>query len=114
MINRITRIFTEALGWTHGVEFLCVAFQNRVAYAMGGTTLHSGGDMGVGGEYKSLSHTDVDVLFTRNQCLRWLLIDDRRLRICTAAARSVISGQGVSIASSTQAQSTSGLQHLMV
>ena len=76
VIGWITRLFTEAMGWTHGVEFLSVAFQNRVAYAMGGTTLHAGGDMAVGGEYKSLSHTDVDVLFTRNQCVRWLLVDE--------------------------------------
>ena len=69
-------MFTEAMDWSHGVEFLCVAFQNRVAYAMGGTTLHSAGDLSVGAEYKSLSHTDVDVLFTRNQDLRWVLVDE--------------------------------------
>ena len=32
----IRRLFTEALGWEHGVDFIFVAFQNRVAYAMGG------------------------------------------------------------------------------
>ena len=69
-------MFTEAMDWSHGVEFLYVAFQNRVAYAMGGTTLHSAGDLSVGAEYKSLSHTDVDVLFTRNQDLRWVLVDE--------------------------------------
>ena len=51
------------MGWTHGVDFLSVAFQNRVAFAMGGTTLHAGAEMAVGGEYKSLSHTDIDVLY---------------------------------------------------
>ena len=65
VINWITRMFTEAMGWTHGVEFLNVAFQNRVAHAMGGTTLHSGGDLSVGGEYKSLSHTDIDLSVVR-------------------------------------------------
>ena len=40
VINWIRRLFVEALGWQHGVEFIFVAFQNRVAYAMGGTTLH--------------------------------------------------------------------------
>ena len=61
VINWTTRMFTEAMGWTHGVEFLNVAFQNRVAHAIGGTTLHSGGDLAVGGDYKSLSHTDIDL-----------------------------------------------------
>eukprot|EP00959_Pyramimonas_sp_CCMP1952_P073451 1535191-Pyramimonas_sp.AAC.1 len=55
---------------------MCVAFQNRVAHAMGGVTIHSGGDVSVGGGDRSLSHTDVDVLFTRNQAVRWLLIDE--------------------------------------
>lgn len=35
VINWITRMFVEAMGWEHGVQFLCVAFQNKVAHAMG-------------------------------------------------------------------------------
>ena len=75
VIKWIIRLFTEALEWTHGSEFLCVAFQNTVAYAMGGLTLHSAGDIQVGGESEArkLGHTDVDVLTTRNQALRWPL-----------------------------------------
>ena len=75
LIYWIRRLFTEALGWEHGVQFLCVAFQNRVAHAMGGVTCHAGGDITVGGGDKGLDHTDIDVLFTRNQDLRWLLFD---------------------------------------
>ena len=76
LIHWITRFFREALGGQHGMQFLCVAFQNRVAHAMGGVTLQSGGDVSVCGGDKSLSHTDVDVLFTRNQDARWLLFDE--------------------------------------
>ena len=45
---------------------------------MGGSTMHSCGDISVGGEYGSrkLDHTDIDVLFTRNQHLRWILFDE--------------------------------------
>ena len=44
---------------------------------MGGTTLHSGGDIQVGGyASKKLNHTDVDILFIRNQQLRWVLADE--------------------------------------
>ena len=75
VIKWITRLFTEALEWKHEEEFLCVAFQNRVAHAMGGMTLHAGGDIAVGGQ-RSLDHTDIDILFTRNQYLRWVIIDE--------------------------------------
>jgi len=67
VIKWIRRMFEEALGWSHHDEFMCVAFQNRVAHAMGGSTIHSGGDIGVGSQRTSqLQHADIDVLFTRN------------------------------------------------
>ena len=50
LIKWIRRMFMEALGWQHEDEFLFVAFQNRVAHAMEGTTIHSGGDIGIGGQ----------------------------------------------------------------
>jgi len=75
VIKWIRRLFTEALQCTHGEDFLCVAFQNRVAHAMGGSTLHAAGDVTFDGDRK-LSHTDVDVLYTRNQHLRWIIIDE--------------------------------------
>ena len=68
-------MFTEALGWRHEDEFLFVAYQNRVANAMGGNTMHAGGDIGIGGQ-RSLDHTDVDLLYTRKEYLRWVLIDE--------------------------------------
>ena len=49
VIKWVTRMFVEALGWQHEDEFLCVAFRNRVAHAMGGNAIHAGGDIGVGG-----------------------------------------------------------------
>ena len=75
MIKWITRPVAEAIQWQHEDDIPCVAFQNRVAHAMGGNTLHSGGDSGVGGQ-RSLEHTDIDVLFTQNQYLRWVIIDE--------------------------------------
>ena len=61
LIEWTRRLFTEALAWEHGVHFLMVAFQNRVALAMGGTTLHSGGDLPRPGDsVKKLSHSDID------------------------------------------------------
>ena len=71
-------MFKEVLTWTHGVEFQSVAFQNTVAAAMEGFTLHSSGDIQFGGvsDAKRLDHTDIDVLYSRNQCLRWLIFDE--------------------------------------
>ena len=44
---------------------------------MGGTTLHSGGDIQVGGQSSTkLNHTDLDQLFIRNQQLRWVIADE--------------------------------------
>ena len=76
VIKWVIRMFTEGLQWQHGVEFVCVAFQNKVAHAMGGLTLHACGGIQVGGQGRRLEHTDVDVMFTRNQHLRWVLIDE--------------------------------------
>ena len=78
MIQWIIRLFIEAREWKQGVEFICVAFQNRVAHAMSGFTLHSAGDIKVGSKTDdtSLEHWDIDGLCTRNQALRWILIDE--------------------------------------
>ena len=78
VINWIRRLFVEARDWKHGVHFLCTAFQNKVAYAMGGSTLHSAGDLPIGGSSnaRKLAHEDINEVFTRNQHLRWLLIDE--------------------------------------
>ena len=36
VIKWVIRMFTEAMAFTNGVEFVCVAFQNRVAHTMHG------------------------------------------------------------------------------
>jgi hypothetical protein len=78
VIQWIRRMFIEAMKWEHGVQFVCVAFQNRVAYQMGGATLHSAGEVPVGGVHqdRKLAHGDIDLLFTKNRALRWILIDE--------------------------------------
>ena len=75
VIKLISRFFVEALSWEHGVEFLCVAFQNRIAFAMGGTTLHNAADITYDGDRK-LDKTDIDILFTNSQHLRFQRGDD--------------------------------------
>ena len=71
-------MFQEAMSWQHSVEYVCVAFQNRVAHKMDGTTLHQAGEVAVGANNneRKLQHNDVDILYTKNQNLRWILIDE--------------------------------------
>ena len=78
VIKWIIRMFTEAMGYEHGREFVCVAFQNKVAHAMNGCTLHNAGEVRIGQQsYQSkLESRDIDTLFTKNQCLRWVLFDE--------------------------------------
>ena len=76
LIKYIRRFFEEALGWTHGVEFMFVAYQNKVAHAMNGMTIHAAGCLNMAQQVCQLSHTDVDVAFTKNQDLRRVLIDE--------------------------------------
>ena len=68
----------EALGWEHGVHFICVAFQNHIAGTIGGNTLHNAGDLPKPGENveTKLSSSDVHNLYVKNHSLRWVLIDE--------------------------------------
>lgn len=75
VINWFVGMFTEGVGWKHGVEFLCLAFPNRVAYAMGGSTIHTAGYVAFGGSAvdKTLGRTKGDKRRIKNRSLRWLL-----------------------------------------
>ena len=78
MINWIISMFTDAMQWEHGVEFICAAFQNRVAHAMCGDTLHTSGGITIGHQKHSqkLQHNDVELLHIRNQNLRCVIVDE--------------------------------------
>ena len=77
VLKWIVGLFTEVMGWKHEVHFMCVAFQNSMAAAIKGTTLHSGADLPLATEDgKCKTHTDIDQLWLKIQCLRWVLIDE--------------------------------------
>ena len=54
-----------------------MAFQNKVAFAMAGTTLHNGADIPYK-ENTTREHrgTNVDTLYSKNEALRWIFIDE--------------------------------------
>ena len=76
VIQWIIRLFTEVMEWTHAVEFKCVAFQNRVAWAMRGHTIHTAAHINPMEQHSYTGHTDIDTLFTENQHLRWVIFDE--------------------------------------
>ena len=75
------RFFTECLAWTHGVQFMCLAPQNRMAALIGGTTLHTWGEVPIdtgnqnfgGGRKTKQGYSE-----RHSKCcsLRWLIIDE--------------------------------------
>ena len=78
VIAWISAFVEEALGWTNGEQFMCVAFQNRMAAAINGSTLHAAADLPRPGEDREqqLSHGDIDHLFIQNERMRWVLVDE--------------------------------------
>ena len=40
VISWMRKLMEEGLGWEHGVQFVCLAFQNAMAAQINGNTLH--------------------------------------------------------------------------
>ena len=78
VIAWIRELFTEVLGWSHGNQFVCLAFQNTMAANIDGSTIHSWADVpfqdaGAEGTHKA---RDIGAVFLRCQNLRWILLDE--------------------------------------
>ena len=78
VIAWIRELFTEVLGWSHGNQFVCLAFQNTMAANIDGSTIHSWADVpfqdaGAEGAHKA---RDIGAVFLRCQNLRWILLDE--------------------------------------
>ena len=76
LIAWIRELFEKVLGWQHGLQFVCLAFQNTMAAQIAGETIHHWcGISVVEGEGGSVVR-DPNKLSTKCQLLRWLLIDE--------------------------------------
>ncbi len=81
------RYFKEVLGWTAGIEYQCVASQNRMSGRIDGLTMHSWGevpidpDMQNARERKKSKTSGGSQMYNKCCQLRWLLVDE----ISTAA-----------------------------
>jgi len=78
VIGWIRELFTDVAGWTHGSQFVCLAFQNTMAANINGSTIHSwAGIPAFHDEYgRAQGARDIGALFTRCQNLRWILLDE--------------------------------------
>ena len=79
VIAWICELFTDILGWTNGIQFVCLAVQNTMAADIGGSTIHHWGSIAwQEGQQKSVGSgeggkRDTSSLFNRCLNLRWLL-----------------------------------------
>ena len=68
--------FEHVLGWTHGVQFVCLAFQNAMAAHIGGFTIHHWSGIPVAEEPGMSSTRNAHKFSTRCQSLRFILVDE--------------------------------------
>ena len=69
----------EGLGWEHGVQFVCLAFQNSSAHLIDGYTIHSWAQIDMcqsNGSHAGKPRTKADDLRAKFQALRVVIIDD--------------------------------------
>ena len=64
------------LGWQHGVQFVCLAFQNTMAAQIAGETIHHWSGIPVVEADGGAAARDPHKLSTNCQLLRWILIDE--------------------------------------
>ena len=67
------RYFVEVLAWTHGVQFVCLAFQNAMAALIDGFTIHHWTGIPVGDAQGTESTRDSNKFSSKCLCLRFLV-----------------------------------------
>ena len=76
VIAWIREAFETVLGWEHGVQFVCLAFQKRMAAQIAGETIHHWSGIPVLHSDGGTAAVDPHKLSTKCQSLRWILIDE--------------------------------------
>ena len=76
LIGWLRRFFEEVFGWKHGVQFVCLAFQNIMAALISGFTVHHWACIAIGEAEGTSTTKDANRLSTRCQCLRFIIIDE--------------------------------------
>ena len=78
VIAWIRELFIDVLGWTHGNQFVCLAFQNTMAANIGGSTIHHWAEIPIceTDAQRRAAPRDIGAVFLRCQNLRWILVDE--------------------------------------
>ena len=76
VVKWVRRLFEEALGWQHGVQFVFLAFQNSMAALIDGLTIHHWAGIPVHAEAGSAGTKNTAKLSTLCQSLRFIFIDE--------------------------------------
>ena len=76
IIAWIRECFEQVLGWKHGIQFVCLAYQNVMAAAIGGETIHHWAGIPIGVDAEVSSSRNLHSFSTRCQCIRFIIIDE--------------------------------------
>ena len=68
--------FENILGWEHGVQFVCLAYQNSMAAGINGLTINHWAAIPINETNSTVGTKDSNALSTKCQCLRFILIDE--------------------------------------
>ena len=76
LITWLRRMFEEVMHWQHGVQFVCLAYQNAMAAHINGFTVHHWTGIPVGDVDGAATTRDAHIFSTRCQSLRFVIIDE--------------------------------------
>ena len=77
VIGWVRELFKEALGWTNNNQFVCLAFQNKMAGEVDGSTIHHWAEIPINADDgRQKKSRDIGVVFLRCQNLRWIIVDE--------------------------------------
>ena len=88
VITLLVEFFESVLGWSHGVEFACIASMNTMAALIGGSTIHSVGEVPIGDGQASTRRKqawdkpDVNSMYMKCENMRVLIVDAGSFASC--------------------------------
>ena len=88
VITLLVEFFESVLGWSDGVEFACIACMNTMAALIGGSTIHSFGEVPIGDDQansrkkQKWDKPDVNTMYMKCENMRVLIVDEGSSASC--------------------------------
>ena len=88
VITLLVEYFEPVLGWSHGHGFQCIANMNTMAALIGGSNIHSFGEVPIGDEQASAKKKnswdkpDVSTMFMKCENMRVSIVDEGSSASC--------------------------------